>query len=188
MSSSLNFSFRIKEMPVTLEAHRSRVKASKSSNNAYSLVIPHFSKDDASYIQAWPTEEESQFLLDTVLSSIGRIQHLFDSRTFADRLAAAYNHDELCMDQNHLWTTEMLMVFAVGKVLLGKLEYNESFPGEQFFAEAMNHLPNLCYLCSAGTLGIEILGLIAFYLQCADRKEDAYLYVSLCYCRSSVCD
>jgi proline utilization trans-activator len=90
-----------------------------------------------------------------------------------------YALDEFRVNPSDLWHTEMLMVFAVGELLSGTLQEDMRFPGERFFMEAMNNLSNLSHVHAAGTQGIELMALIAFYLQCADRKDDAYIYVSI---------
>ncbi|KAF2165737.1 hypothetical protein M409DRAFT_24025 [Zasmidium cellare ATCC 36951] len=43
----------------------------------------------------------------------------------------------------------------------------------------MSEWPDLCTLRSIGVLGVEIVGLATFFLQCVDRKEDAYVYAGL---------
>jgi proline utilization trans-activator len=128
-------------------------------------------------IGQWPTEEQAQALVDTVIASIGNIQHLFDARSFSDRLAAVYDLDDTIF-RDDVSTAEILMVFAVGRLLQGSLDKNESFPGYNFFSEALKYVQNLFSVHAAGAQGVEVMGLIAFYLQCADRKEDAYIYVS----------
>lgn len=72
----------------------------------------------------------------------------------------------------------MLMVFAIGELLQGEVRERSDLPGSQYFLHAIHHLPNLCTLRSLGTQAVEVMGLVAFYLQCSDRKDDAYVYVS----------
>jgi proline utilization trans-activator len=152
---------------------------SKSADNAYGIEVPSLRQHNTSFVSNWPTEDEAQNLLDIVLSSVGRIQHLFDPRTFADQLALRYTEDRLQIGESDLWHVEMLMVFAVGKLLRGNLDDDTQLPGENFFKEAMNNLPNLTHVYAAGTLGVEVMSLVAFYLQNADLKEFAHMYVSI---------
>ncbi|KAL6230481.1 hypothetical protein BDW75DRAFT_65360 [Aspergillus navahoensis] len=50
----------------------------------------------------------------------------------------------------------------------------------RYLSSALVHSNGQHFPClSAGALGIEVMGLIAFYLQCADRKEDAYIYAGM---------
>lgn len=52
-------------------------------------------------------------------------------------------------------------------------------PGSALFTEALSRLPPLHHLGSEGIISVEILTLIATYLQWCDRKHDAYLHVKL---------
>ncbi|KAL3486313.1 hypothetical protein BJX62DRAFT_228833 [Aspergillus germanicus] len=180
MSSSSAFSSHIKAISAVRSiGSRPIGRSSKTADNAYELPLPLGGRIGAPSIQNWPTEEESRELVNTIANSIGRIQHLFDPRSFFDRLSVIYDRGESIAWENDAGTAEILMVFAVGKLLQGQIDGNESFPGFSYFSEAMKYTASLCYMHSAGILGIEVMGLIAFYLQCADRKEDAYIYAGM---------
>jgi proline utilization trans-activator len=78
------------------------------------------------------------------------------------------------------WYVELLLVFAIGQLLQGEArEVDGQPPGSTYFRQAMDLLPNPCTLQSLGAIGIEIVGFITFYLQCSDRKDDAYVYVRI---------
>ncbi|KAL2826097.1 hypothetical protein BDW59DRAFT_161222 [Aspergillus cavernicola] len=179
LSSSSTFSTHIKAISgnAPLLTSRPRGRPSKLSDNAYGL-LQQPDKVRPPNIIDWPTEEESQQLVYTVTNSIGNIQHLFDPRSFSDRLAAFYDREQSATVHG-ISTAEILMVFAVGKLLQGVIDENEPFPGFKFFSEALKYVSNLCHVHAAGALGVEVMGLIAFYLQCADRKDDAYLYAGM---------
>jgi proline utilization trans-activator len=182
MSSSVDFGTRIRDLTVD----------SRSPNLRGSTVLSHETPDNAYELEPdgtsmrrsragdihWPSEEEAHSLLSSVVSSIGSVQHLIDPRSFSDRLSSFYE-DESCknyaIDLSHV---EMLMVFALGGLLQGKLKEGSTFPGAEYFLEAVNNLPSLCTLRKADVLAIEVMGLVAFFLQCSDRKDDAYVYVS----------
>ncbi|KAL5042077.1 hypothetical protein BDW71DRAFT_200866 [Aspergillus fruticulosus] len=180
MSSSSAFSSHIKAISAVRSIGTRPVgRSSKTADNAYELPLPLGGRIGAPSIENWPTEQESRELVNTIANSIGHIQHLFDPRSFFDRLSVIYDSDYSIAWQNDAATAEILMVLAVGKLLRGQIDDNESFPGFSYFAEAMKYTASLCYMHSAGMLGIEVMGLIAFYLQCADRKEDAYIYAGM---------
>lgn len=182
MSSSLNFGSRIIDLPSrnvqdSIPSARSFVEF---PDDVYDLESGR-PNSPGSTAMIWPTEEEAHQLLDTVLSSIGRLQHLIDPRSFSDKLSTIYEVPEEQRQQHlayGLWYVEILMVFALGRLLQGHKQDNNSFPGAEYFLEAVDKLPSLCALRNAGTLAIEIMGLFAFFLQCSDRKDDAYVYVS----------
>ncbi|KAF9891058.1 hypothetical protein FE257_004993 [Aspergillus nanangensis] len=181
MSSSLNFGSHIKAMSAASVPRCSEhTVAGSRPDSTYALNIPQPQRSrDPSQTPPIPSESEAQELLDTVVGSLGRLQHLFDPRALADCLATVDDPGADSAQASVLWRIEMLMVFAIGRLLAGTLKEDEAFPGERFFLEAMAQLPNVCEITAAGTLGIEIMGLIAFYLQCADRKEDAYIYAGI---------
>ncbi|KAF3025260.1 hypothetical protein E8E15_006274 [Penicillium rubens] len=52
-------------------------------------------------------------------------------------------------------------------------------PGTDLFAEALKRLPPLHHMGGEGVIAVEVLTLIATYLQWCDRKHDAYLYIGL---------
>ncbi|KAL2866660.1 fungal specific transcription factor domain-containing protein [Aspergillus lucknowensis] len=181
MSSSSAFSSHIKAISGTSRSveHRPRGRFSKTSDNAYELPLPQGGRFGPPQVEDWPTEEQSRELVSIISNSIGNIQHLFDPRTFFDRLATVYDREDPGAWESDASTAEILMVLAVGKLLQGHIYNNEPFPGFNYYAEALKYISSLDCLHSAGVLGVEIMGLIAFYLQCADRKEDAYLYAGM---------
>lgn len=124
-----------------------------------------------------PTEIEAQSMLDLVLSHICSVQHLFDPRAFSDELNQMYDTEQPRYSSDDLWYLKALMVFAIGELLQGRVRDDSHLPGSPYFHETIRNLPNFLALRAAGTPAVEILGLIAFYLQCSDCKEDAYVYV-----------
>ncbi|KAJ9655688.1 hypothetical protein H2198_005485 [Neophaeococcomyces mojaviensis] len=124
-----------------------------------------------------PSEDAAQELLDTVLSSIGQLQHFFDPREFSDRLAQAYQFRDFTTGKVDIWHIEMLLVLAVGRVLQSKYQNDRKQPpGFHYFLAARSAMPDLCTLRATGTIAIEVLGLTAFYLQCVGHREDAYIH------------
>lgn len=111
------------------------------------------------------------------MNSVGKLQHLFDPRVFSDRLSRDYMQINKGYRPEDAWDVELLLVLAVGALLKGHKTGTDSFPGVNLFTEANLRFPDLIQLRASGTLGVEICGLSAFFLQCADRKEDAHIYV-----------
>ncbi|KAH7138452.1 fungal-specific transcription factor domain-containing protein [Dendryphion nanum] len=181
MSSSINFGSRIRNLPAgsTVASHASSGLVYESPDNVYNLEpdrSPHQTRSDATH---WPSEEEAHDLLNTVLASIGSLQHLIDPRSFSDRLQNFYEKERDRSIMKDLSYVQTLMVFALGGLLQGKLREGSLFPGDQYFLEAVNFLPSLCTLRNEGTLAVETMGLFSFFLQCSDRKEDAYVHAGL---------
>jgi hypothetical protein len=93
-------------------------------------------------------------------------------------MALLYQNERTRHEQmRSLWYTEYLLVMAMGK-LIGCLALKpKTPPGNIYFAEALRRLPPLHQLGSHGIIAVEMLCLVALYLQWCDRKHDAYLYV-----------
>lgn len=127
-------------------------------------------------IRGWPTEEEANKLLDLVILNVGISQQLFDIRSFLDILSSVYVNPDNSVSLPGLLIVKILLVFAIGRLLEARMEGSE-LPGASLFKEAMKHLPLLGNLRKCGILGVEVVALVALYLQIADRKDDAYLYV-----------
>ncbi|KAH7067311.1 hypothetical protein BKA63DRAFT_424516 [Paraphoma chrysanthemicola] len=183
MSSSLDFGTRIRDLTRDSQTPNLRggpILSHETPDNVYDIE-PEGSTRRRSRIRPmqWPSEEEAHGLLNSVTSSIGSVQHLIDPRTFSDILSHFYDSDSAQMENIELHHVEMLMVFSLGGLLQGKIKSGSSFPGAEYFLEAVNNLPSLCALRKAGSLAIELMGLFAFFLQCSDRKDDAYIYAGL---------
>jgi hypothetical protein len=180
MSSSLNFGSRIKSLHSenVTDSVGSTSICDASPDNVYNLEPGGLKHRTTSTDITWPSEEQAHDLLNTVLASIGSLQHLIDPRSFSDKLCSFYEDDSNRTGIDDLCYIEILMVFALGELLQGKMEEGSTFPGATYFLEAVSCLPSLCDLRKSGTLAIEIMGLFAFFLQCSDRKDDAYVYVS----------
>ncbi|CAN9200652.1 unnamed protein product [Alternaria alternata] len=181
MSSSLNFGSRIKSLHSenVTDSVGSTSICDASPDNVYNLEPGGLKHRTTSTDITWPSEEQAHDLLNTVLASIGSLQHLIDPRSFSDKLCSFYEDDSNRTGIDDLCYIEILMVFALGELLQGKMEEGSTFPGATYFLEAVSCLPSLCDLRKSGTLAIEIMGLFAFFLQCSDRKDDAYVYAGV---------
>jgi proline utilization trans-activator len=124
-----------------------------------------------------PSLEESQHLLDQFLYYLGVSQHFFDSRSFSDSMVLLFQTTETREQQKQTtWYTEYLLVMAMAK-LMDVEQPTSQPPGSGLFAEALKRLPPLHKLGDEGVIAVEILTLVATYLQWCDRKHDAYLHV-----------
>lgn len=124
-----------------------------------------------------PSPEESQYLLDQFLYYLGVSQHFFDSRSFSDQMGLLFQTAESQEQQKQTtWYTEYLLVMAMAK-LMDVEQPRSQPPGSELFSEALKRLPPLHDYGSEGVIVVEILTLVATYLQWCDRKHDAYIYV-----------
>lgn len=127
-------------------------------------------------VEGWPSEEEANELLELFILNLGISQQLFDIRSFSDNLSHLYNDNSTGALLPDLWLVQVLLVFAIGRLLRAGT-HESDVPGTVFFDQAMVHIPNMSNVRAYGTLGMEVLSLAALFLQIADRKDEAYLYV-----------
>ncbi|KAJ5623567.1 hypothetical protein N7490_012172 [Penicillium lividum] len=126
-----------------------------------------------------PSMEESRHLLDQFLYYLGVSQHFFDSRLFSDQMGLLFQNSVTQEKKKQtMWYTEYLLVMAMAK-LMDVEEPTSQAPGSGLFSQALKRLPPLHNLGGQGVIAVEILTLIATYLQWCDRKHDAYLYIGL---------
>ncbi|KAF5013268.1 hypothetical protein FDECE_697 [Fusarium decemcellulare] len=124
-----------------------------------------------------PAEQDARRLLEAVVFYIGQTQYHFDAREISDRITyfSAKSHEV-----THLRTPaflETILVVAIGRLFLGEFDEG-SYPGAGLFAFAQRNVPHLGELCDLGRLGIELLALVAVYLQNSNREKEAYIYIS----------
>lgn len=135
-----------------------------------------------------PTEHEAYRLLEIVIFYIGETQHHFDVRQFTDHLGEFYANSLDMTQQSTPWVLEMLLILAIGQLFSGHTDNHPETPGSKLFNHAYINLPTLGELYKHGALGVEILALVAVYLQNINRKDEAYLHVCDIHLRNSLLD
>ncbi|KAI2896886.1 transcriptional regulator family: Fungal Specific TF [Aspergillus niger] len=126
-----------------------------------------------------PSLEESHHLLDQFLFYLGVSQHFFDPRSFSDSMVMLFQTPESREEQKRTtWYTEYLLVMAMAQ-LMDVEQPTSQPPGADLFAEALRRVPPMQSLGEEGVIAVEILTLVATYLQWCDRRHDAYLYIGL---------
>lgn len=179
LSSSENFGLEVRGLQSPSSCHSRTIRDTSAviGEDFYELCESNTASCLPSLSEIRPSEEEAYKLLESVLAYIGQSLHPFDSRAFSDRLSTFYedpNYENCLQD---LEITQILLVFALGIHIERKPKGEADLPGHNLFFRAMKRVPNLVKLRCSGTLGIEVMGLVAFFLQSLDRKEDAYIYV-----------
>ncbi|KAH7334191.1 hypothetical protein BKA66DRAFT_517567 [Pyrenochaeta sp. MPI-SDFR-AT-0127] len=150
----------------------SRPEAARTSNACQAC------RDKKVKCSGWPAEEDAHALLDIVVFNVGISQELFDARAFSDNLSHVYLGSKSGADIPKLFVVDMCLVFAIGRLLQARPDANGDIPGTAFFKQAMRQIPAIVDLRKHGILGVEVLALVALYLQIIDHKEEAYLYSS----------
>jgi len=127
----------------------------------------------------YPSQEYAEYLTSTVVFYLGSTFYTFDKDVFLHHLHQFYS--ALAKDETptaSLWHIQMLLVFALGQALLAKTASPEGPAGVAYFVKAMEALPDILGFYQEPILAIEILCLLALFMQAADMKNGAYGYVS----------
>ncbi|KKA28365.1 hypothetical protein TD95_000204 [Thielaviopsis punctulata] len=186
LSSSHTFGSRLENIFNRRSTASSGGPVTPSSTHAAHIAPAHPPRPPG--FPVLPSEAEAFQLLDVTMLHLCHIQHHFDTRVFADKLSVFYSA-RMQYDAQYFkspWVVEMLLVLAVGKLLVGRFEYeddegrmvSEDMPGAEMFKYAHANLPNLSDMLNLGASGVELLALTAMYLQNSGRKEEAYVYIS----------
>lgn len=158
-----------------------RTLLSGSSNEPSAGIwrdVEDLTKETSALVKV-PLEADAHRLLNCFLPLMGVSQHFFDPRTFMDSMALLYQSEHTQVQQMQtLWFVQYLLVLAMGMLISCPARRPEEPPGCQYFAEAIKRLPPVYELGSNGIITVEILCLVALYLQWCDHKHDAYLYVN----------
>ncbi|KAI8715046.1 Zn(2)-C6 fungal-type domain-containing protein [Fusarium sp. LHS14.1] len=177
LSSSNEFGRKVHE--VLANSGPSTARTIPISPNPVQPTMSHPSPFRASTqaIPQLPSEEEAFQLLETVGFYIGQTQCHYDLRGLTDRIGWLYeNMDD---PQTHeLWYMQVLLVLAVGQIFKADSREEENLPGTAFFEFVEQNLPTASVQYKLGRLAVEVNALMAMYLQMANRKEEAYLYIN----------
>ncbi|KAL2830427.1 fungal-specific transcription factor domain-containing protein [Aspergillus pseudoustus] len=127
-----------------------------------------------------PSEEYAEYLTQTAYFALRPLYHLFDKATFLRRLHLFYNDLKRSPSpETGLWLIQMLVIFALGTSILTRESGPRGPTGSKFFARAIEALPDCHQLSQDPVLSIEILGLIALFMQAMDMRFAAHQYIGL---------
>ncbi|KAL4735368.1 hypothetical protein BDV11DRAFT_212023 [Aspergillus similis] len=124
-----------------------------------------------------PTLDYSIYLINAVKFHAGQLYHLFDEGTFMGGLYAFYEDPQQQMAIDGLWYIHYLVIVALGKALVVQRNRDTRPPGCEFFARALQLLPDTTHLAKDSIIGTEILCGVALYLQALDHRNSAYNFI-----------
>ena len=180
LSSSYTFGSRVQSL---LNVSKSGQHQQSTPNATNYLLQPPPQNMHIFSISSLPTEREAFQLLETFVFYIGHTQNYIDAREIADMIGLLYANQDNTTYTESLWTMELLLIFAIARLFTGdfggELHRTDSFPGYSLFDFVRGRIPPLSQLYSIGRVGVEVMALVAVYLQNIYRKEEAYVYVSL---------
>jgi proline utilization trans-activator len=125
-----------------------------------------------------PTEEYAEYLTNTFSLTLHPLYHLFDKAAFLVRLRQFYATSTAGMEEStDLWHIQMLIVFAFGYSILAR-EAGPSGPtGADYIARVVEAMPDNHRLHQTPIISIEILCMMALFMQAMDMRLAAYQYV-----------
>jgi proline utilization trans-activator len=129
-----------------------------------------------------PSRDLAEYFANTVSIHFGSLYHLYNKDVFLQKLQEFYSERENGVQKpTVLWHIQMLLIFACGKSIIAREAFQSGPTGMSFFLPAIEGLPDIRTLQQEPVLSIEILCLLALFLEAADIRSGAYGYV----CRSS---
>lgn len=147
----------------------------------YRFEFGHDQGDAATDLKGIPPLDYSLYLVNTVKFHLCHLFGLFDETDFITHLHEFYHDASEKIAQSKFWYIQFLLVLAFGKAFLSRPQSNktERPPGATLFTRAMALLPGHSHFWTDPLLAIEVLAMAALYLYSVDKKESAYLYVSV---------
>ncbi|KAL4944858.1 hypothetical protein BDV06DRAFT_219917 [Aspergillus oleicola] len=179
LSSSYTFGSRVQSLLDTSRSGQHRQSAPNATNY---LLQPPPQSVHIFNISSIPTEREALKLLETFVFYIGHTQNYIDAREISDMIGLLYTNKHNTAYTESLWTMELLLIFAIARLFTGdfggEFQKTVSFPGNSLFDFVRDRIPPLSQLYNIGRVGVEVMALVAVYLQNIYRKEEAYVYIS----------
>ena len=154
--------------------------ATNEESWAYGLNWGSSGFDDPANFSDLPSADYALYLINGVRFHVGQLYHLFDERRFMEPFEDFYEAPSEVAGMEKIWYVQFLTILGLAKTLLVQPSIGAtSLPGSDLFLRAMSLLPDTPYLFSDALTAIEILCAISLYLQCADMRNSAYVYVSV---------
>lgn len=157
------------------------IELASNAGDSYGLAAQHATPATSTPgSSTWPSEATAHRLFDSMQRYFGQSQHLLEPRAFQDQMCLYYSRGEEAATKavDSLWLAQALLVFALGSYQDCIALHGRELPGSGFYAESLRHIPSVLRLRQHGLLGVEVMALLATYLQSADCKDDAYVAVS----------
>lgn len=125
-----------------------------------------------------PPLSHARYLATVFSFHLGPLYHFFREDQLNEALSTVYDKTVTDSETPVLWRVQLLLVVAMARLILARGPSELGPPGVAAFLEAMRLLPDIKALYTNQILSIGILSLIALYLQSADMRTAAHVYVS----------
>jgi proline utilization trans-activator len=127
-----------------------------------------------------PTEEYAEYLTNTLSLTLHPLYHLFDKKAFLARMRQFYaSSTPGGQERTDLWHIQMLVVFAFGYSILARESGPSGPTGAIYISRAIDAMPDNFRLCQEPVIAIEILCMMALFMQAMDMRLAAYQYVRI---------
>ncbi|KAH7378096.1 fungal-specific transcription factor domain-containing protein [Cadophora sp. MPI-SDFR-AT-0126] len=121
-----------------------------------------------------PPLDYAEYLTNTLHFTFGPMYYLFDREVF---LASLHQFYEDQHSQSNLWQIKMLLVFAFGTSILAREAGRSGPAGAIYLGRAVEALPDPHRLRQDPIVSIEVLCMLALFMQAMDMRRAAYDYV-----------
>ncbi|KAJ4044356.1 hypothetical protein NW763_011228 [Fusarium oxysporum] len=180
LSSSATFGFRVQNLLSNARHIRDIPRPAAHVSNNHNSSPRQVNNTYHGSLPLLPSESEAYRLLDVVTLYIGQSQSHFDAREVSDNIELYYTDPEGQLPPTP-WFLRMSIIFAVGKLMSGESSASngDTDLGTSLFEFVHAQLPTPSEQHAQGRVAIETLTLLGVHLQAMNRKEEAYIYVSL---------
>ncbi|BCS30175.1 uncharacterized protein APUU_80478S [Aspergillus puulaauensis] len=152
--------------------------ATNEESRAYHLSWGSSRFDNPANFSDLPSADYALYLINGVKFHVGQLYHLFDETRFMELFHDFYNAPADVARVNKIWYVQFLAILGLAKALIVQPSRGATaLPGSDLFLRAMSLLPDTPYLFSDALTSVEILCTISLYLQCADLRNSAYVYI-----------
>ena len=153
--------------------------ATNEESRAYALSWSSSGFEDESNFRDLPSIDYAIYLINGIKFHVSQLYHLFDERQFMALFYEFYDAPTEVARKNRIWYVQFLTLLGLAKALIIQpCAGSTILPGTDLFLRAMSLLPDTSYLFSDALTAVETLCAISLYLQCADMRNSAYVYVS----------
>ncbi|KAI9041792.1 putative amino-acid permease [Aspergillus affinis] len=147
-------------------------------SRAYPLSWGSSGFEDPASFSDLPSADYALYLVNGFKFHVGQLYHLFDESRFMRLLNDFYNFPVEVARNHKIWYVQFLTILGLAKSLVVQPSRGAiTLPGSSLFLRAMSLLPDTPYLFSDALTAVETLCAISLYLQCADSRNSAYVYI-----------
>ncbi|KAL7622540.1 hypothetical protein AAE478_008047 [Parahypoxylon ruwenzoriense] len=124
-----------------------------------------------------PAMDYAFYLYNTAKFHLGELFCVVDEASFMAQFDSFHKNPGDIARTRRLWFVEYLLLLAYGQAFLASGPRVNTPLGSQFATRAMALLPNPAQMNEEPMLAIEVLALVALYLQAVDIRVAAYQYI-----------